>query len=133
MATLTLQELTASDPDCIIFAPCGECMQLLLPRCCTQWQLTDLPMRCEQCTCGQLEGRRLCSPGHDCAADGSLGCTNPQLHMTLCAGFDLKRSAKDLGEAKYLQSAGELPATRCASLVFSLSTLVLSNCTSGVV
>ena len=24
VATLTLQELTASDPDCIIFAPCGE-------------------------------------------------------------------------------------------------------------
>lgn len=24
MATLTLQELVASDPDCIIFAPCGE-------------------------------------------------------------------------------------------------------------
>jgi hypothetical protein len=52
VATLTLQELTASDPDCIIFAPCGECIQLLLPRCCMQWQLTDLPMCCGQCTCG---------------------------------------------------------------------------------
>ena len=70
---------------------------------------------------------------HSCTQDGYPGVAGHQVLVMLCAGFDLKRSAKDLSEAKYLQSAGELPATRCASLVFSLSTLVLSNCTSGVV
>ena len=69
-----------------------------------------------------LENAQLC---HGRTLNDSLGNSSPQLLVTLCAGFDLKRSAKDLGEAGYLQSAGELSATRCASLVsvFSLGTL----------